>query len=472
MQMRRNLLTLVLVGIFSAAPALAEIYLTKKEALALAFAKADRFEEDMLIAGDSLRKQSAQLLPFRDPERIISITKAYQGSKFVGYAIFGDVIGKVQPISYLLALNPDKSIRQIEIMAYRESHGGEIRHPKFRSQYVGRRYSEQLRLGNQIENIAGATLSCRNLTDDVRFYLFYLERLLPESKPSKLPTSPETKEESAKKPPRVLDDNDIYARQWHAFGTLLELKVGQDGAKAAEQVMHDYLQRLYRLESTYSLYRENSALKGFNLKAQAGKSMKIAPEDLRIFQAAKAMYQKTDGYFDAAKGSGNWSLSGGQVQAEAGVQLDFAGILKGVVLDEVRLLLEGQGVKRFLLNFGGQVYASGKWRVKIRDLDGGAIKNGPSGEISVENESLAASGFSQWNRGMYSPKSGEGYVAGFNAVYVRHRSPVFADAMSTALYAAGDNAVKFSQAWGVRSMLLAKSGKIQNNGFLRIPNTH
>ena len=59
-------------------------------------------------------------------------------------------------------------MRQIEILSYRESHGGEIRLPAWRRQFVGKTSAAPLRLGDDISNISGATLSCQHVTDGVR----------------------------------------------------------------------------------------------------------------------------------------------------------------------------------------------------------------------------------------------------------------------------------------------------------------
>src|ERR1051325_8861230 len=44
-----------------------------------------------------------------------------------GWFIVDEVVGKHEFITYALGLNPDGSVKQIEIMDYRETYGGEIR---------------------------------------------------------------------------------------------------------------------------------------------------------------------------------------------------------------------------------------------------------------------------------------------------------------------------------------------------------
>jgi len=48
------------------------------------------------------------------------------------------VIGKFEQIDYAVALGPDARVLAVEILAYRESHGGEVRLPAWRNQFVGK----------------------------------------------------------------------------------------------------------------------------------------------------------------------------------------------------------------------------------------------------------------------------------------------------------------------------------------------
>ncbi|MFZ6657769.1 FMN-binding protein [Undibacterium sp. TJN19] len=93
---------------------------------------------------------------------------AFKDDKLLGYIVLDDVIGKFELISYAVGLLPDASIRQIEILSYRESHGFEIRNANWRQQFVGKTAGAGLSIGEGIANISGATLSCTHITDGVR----------------------------------------------------------------------------------------------------------------------------------------------------------------------------------------------------------------------------------------------------------------------------------------------------------------
>jgi Na+-translocating ferredoxin:NAD+ oxidoreductase RnfG subunit len=88
--------------------------------------------------------------------------------RLLGWFIVDEVYGKHELITYAVGLSADGSVRQIEVMDYRETYGYEIRNPAWRRQFVGKRHGDALELDQDIRNISGATLSCRHVTAGVR----------------------------------------------------------------------------------------------------------------------------------------------------------------------------------------------------------------------------------------------------------------------------------------------------------------
>lgn len=90
------------------------------------------------------------------------------------------VVGKHDLIHYAVALTRDGKVRQVEILEYRESYGGEVRNAAWLQQFAGRGSSDPLRVGQDIQNISGATLSSQHVTDGIRRLLAVHARLLAE----------------------------------------------------------------------------------------------------------------------------------------------------------------------------------------------------------------------------------------------------------------------------------------------------
>lgn len=92
--------------------------------------------------------------------------RAWKGDD--GYFLVDAVVGKHDLIDYAVALTADGRVRQVEILQYREAYGGEVRNAHWRAQFVGRHHGDPVQIGQDIQNISGATLSCQHLTDGIR----------------------------------------------------------------------------------------------------------------------------------------------------------------------------------------------------------------------------------------------------------------------------------------------------------------
>lgn len=148
--------------------AFATQYLTVGQAQRVMFPDATAFKYANLQLSTEQMRQVEMLSGL--PARSVNwrVYAAYRDDIALGYVVLDDVIGKVELISYAVALNPDASVKQIEILAYRESHGFEIKSPAWRKQFVGKTAQAGLAIGEGIANISGATLSCAHVTDGVR----------------------------------------------------------------------------------------------------------------------------------------------------------------------------------------------------------------------------------------------------------------------------------------------------------------
>lgn len=92
----------------------------------------------------------------------------------IRYAILDNVIGKVQPITFLVIFKAEGKINFVEVLKYRESYGYEVSRESFRKQFVGKKHAEEMQVAESIKNIAGATISVRSLSKGVQklSYLF------------------------------------------------------------------------------------------------------------------------------------------------------------------------------------------------------------------------------------------------------------------------------------------------------------
>lgn len=101
------------------------------------------------------------------PDRVIAF-EVQGASGRLGTLYIDRVYGKHEFITYAVALDAGGAVQGIEIMEFRESYGDEVRLPRWRAQFSGKRAGQPLEIDKQIHNISGATLSCVHITEGVR----------------------------------------------------------------------------------------------------------------------------------------------------------------------------------------------------------------------------------------------------------------------------------------------------------------
>ena len=89
-----------------------------------------------------------------------------------------EVVGRQDFITYAVGVDANGALLPVEILEYRESHGGEIRNERWLAQFAGRHSPGELRFRADIKNIAGATLSSEHVTAGVRRILALWQQLL------------------------------------------------------------------------------------------------------------------------------------------------------------------------------------------------------------------------------------------------------------------------------------------------------
>ena len=85
-----------------------------------------------------------------------------------GIFVLDHVIGKHLYIDYTVAFDTTGRVTKVDILQYRESYGGEVREAGWLGQFVGKTSGSALRVGSDIRNISGATLSSLHLTEGIK----------------------------------------------------------------------------------------------------------------------------------------------------------------------------------------------------------------------------------------------------------------------------------------------------------------
>ncbi len=179
------------------------------------------------------------------------------------------------------------------------------------------------------------------------------------------------------------------------MGTLIEITV----IPANEKAIREAFEALKKVDALMSTYKEDSEISILNREGKA----QVSEETLEVVEAAIEFSRLTDGAFDITVGPliNLWKkakkeekaptekeievaislvgyqriiLEGNEIRLEKkGMQIDLGGIAKGYAVDKAIEALKKNGIKRALVNAGGDLYALGRapqgggWSIGIQD---------------------------------------------------------------------------------------------------------
>jgi Na+-translocating ferredoxin:NAD+ oxidoreductase RnfG subunit len=141
-----------------------QVYLTKKQALEIAFPGADKVDREKKWLTEEQKKDIGEVCLQKIKSNRMTFYVGKREQAPIGYAFIDHEIGKSFPITFMTVLNVDGTVRDVEIMVYREPRGWEVRYPSFMDQFTGRTADSDYRTVN---SITGATLSVRALVKGV-----------------------------------------------------------------------------------------------------------------------------------------------------------------------------------------------------------------------------------------------------------------------------------------------------------------
>jgi len=118
---------------------------------------------EQVVEKKAINLSNKQLENFKD-------NKLYQlinNKKSIGYLYLTKARSKITYFDYMIIFNTDLSIKKIKVLIYREEQGGEIGSKRWLKQFEGKSSANEMKFGDDIQNISGATISARSMTNGV-----------------------------------------------------------------------------------------------------------------------------------------------------------------------------------------------------------------------------------------------------------------------------------------------------------------
>ena len=146
-----------------------EMLLTREQAVREIFPEVARTADERRALAAAAKRDLERTLGRRIVEDTIDVVKVYDAQGTLrGYAVVTEEIGKYRPITFMVGATPELRVRDVAVMVYRESRGGDVKRRRFLAQYRGKSAKDPIDLGRDIINISGATISVRSLNAGVK----------------------------------------------------------------------------------------------------------------------------------------------------------------------------------------------------------------------------------------------------------------------------------------------------------------
>ena len=91
-----------------------------------------------------------------------------EGDSTKAYAFLDNVIGKSMPITFMVILNLDGEIANVNVIKYREAYGSEIGSKSWLQQFINFNNNSDYNIGKDIDGISGATISVKSISKGMK----------------------------------------------------------------------------------------------------------------------------------------------------------------------------------------------------------------------------------------------------------------------------------------------------------------
>jgi thiamine biosynthesis lipoprotein len=283
---------------------------------------------------------------------------------------------------------------------------------------------------------------------------------------------------------QVCDAQREHLIQGRTMGTTYHVKVVTGDFEGVAGLREKIDARLVEINNSMSTYQRDSEISRFNDMKAAGRAFEISADFLRVMMTAKTIFELSGGAWDGTvnplvdlwgfgRGGRQNGLpqkqeiaalmpeigfkniqilpTGALVKKNKFVTLDLSSIAKGYGVDQVARIIHQTGFYNYLVEIGGEIFASGKrqdgklWRVGINRPRKDAGFNDVYKIVDLNNQGFATSGdyrnFFEVDGIRYShvidPRTGYPVSNGVVSVSIIADNCTLADGLATAVMVMG-----------------------------------
>ncbi len=162
-----NVLLILLFLFITATPSSSKVFMKRDEALEVAFPDAVRIEKKEIFLTQEQSQAIESMSKAKNDSKLYIIYEAVSGNKTLGYAIIDTHTLRTRSETVMFVINPDGSLRQTEVLAFFEPPDYQAG-DRWMELFEGKSTDNTLKVGRDIPNISGATITANALAQATR----------------------------------------------------------------------------------------------------------------------------------------------------------------------------------------------------------------------------------------------------------------------------------------------------------------
>jgi len=159
----------------------AKVFLSRSEALELAFPDADRVETETYVLDDDQVERIRGLARSDIDSKLVKVYTGYRSGELMGYAVIDIHQVRTLPEAFMVVLSPEGTVRSLRVLAFHEPLDY-LPSERWYDQFDEKALDQKIKLGGDVHGVIGATLSARATTRGVRRVLAYYEVLIQDGR--------------------------------------------------------------------------------------------------------------------------------------------------------------------------------------------------------------------------------------------------------------------------------------------------
>lgn len=167
------------VSLIISSSTLAQVFKTQKEALKQAFPDGYTITRKVLFLTDEQVDKIQKLAKSKVESKLVTYYVGSEEDTTVGYAFFETKIVRTKPVTFMLVVNPNGTIRYVDILAFYEPLDY-IPTSKWLDLFKAKILNDNLWPRRDIHHITGATLTVQAITQEVRKILAIYQIAIPK----------------------------------------------------------------------------------------------------------------------------------------------------------------------------------------------------------------------------------------------------------------------------------------------------